>query len=141
MADDDSNGNTTALAIKPDYIEKHERNRTELEAEITEIVNEVLESDIRLENTPEVREALRDYVRVEFLFSIKIGNAIKNNGEVTTADERMIRSLAKIKENLRDEVWQQVKASPGKDRSINITREQITKKIIKAQRAVDVLDK
>jgi hypothetical protein len=128
---------STALAIKPDYIEKHDRNQTKLEQEITKIVDEVIHSDIRLENTPEVREALRDYVRVEIIFSMKIAQAVKNIESITTADERMIRAAAKIKMDLRNELWQNVRGEPGKDRTMNITRELINRKVIKAKKDVD----
>jgi hypothetical protein len=128
---------STALAIKPDHIEKHDRNKTELEQEITKIVDEVIHSDLRLENTPEVREALRDYVRVEIIFSMKIAQAVKNIESITTADERMIRAAAKIKMDLRNELWQNVRGEPGKDRTMNITRELINRKVIKAKKEVD----
>jgi hypothetical protein len=130
---------STALAIKPDHIEKHDRNKTELEQEITKIVDEVIHSDLRLENTPEVREALRDYVRVEIIFSMKIAQAVKNIESITTADERMIRAAAKIKMDLRNELWQNVRGEPGKDRTMNITRELINRKVIKAKKEVDPL--
>ena len=130
---------TTAIIIKPDYIEKHKYNQSDLEAEITKVVDDVVHSDIRLENTPEVREAIRDYVRIEMLFAIKIDRAIAKPESIDSADERMIRSLAKIKMDLRGELWQNVRGQPGKDRSMNITREVISKKIIKAQQEVDPL--
>jgi len=139
MAKDLTKDQTLALAIRQDHIEKHKFNQSELEQMITEIVDEVIHDDIRLETTPEVREALRDYIRIEILFSRKIDSAINNPDSIESSDERMIRSCAKIKMDLRNEIWQNVRAEPGKDRSINVTRELIQSKVIKAKKEVDAL--
>ena len=134
-----SKDETTAIIVKPDYIEKHRFNDAEIEKTIIEIVDDVIHGDIRLENTPEVREALRDYVRIEILFAVKVDAAIKDPSNIESSDERMIRSCAKIKMDLRNELWQNVRAQPGKDRVINVTRELIQSKVIKAAKEVDPL--
>jgi hypothetical protein len=68
---------------------------------------------------------------------MKIAQAVKNIESITTADERMIRAAAKIKMDLRNELWQNVRGEPGKDRTMNITRELINRKVIKAKKDVD----
>jgi len=123
--------------LNPDCIEKHRFNKTELEREITAIVNEVIKTDIRLNDTPEVREAIRDYVRIEFIFARKIEQAVNKPDSITTADERMIRSAAKLKQDGRDEIWGQVKSKPGQEREMELVRESVSKKVIKAGKEVD----
>jgi hypothetical protein len=39
--------------------------------------------------------------------------------------------------DLRNELWQNVRGEPGKDRTMNITRELINRKVIKAKKDVD----
>jgi len=145
MSDDESidiSDKTEAIiVINPDTIEKHKYNQTELEHEITDMVNQVIKQDLRLNDTPEVREALRDYVRIEIILALKIEQAVKHPDSITTADERMIRSAAKLKMDGRDEIWGQVKSKPGQEREIGLVRERIGKTIIKAGKEVDPLDK
>ena len=144
MSDDESidiYDTTGAITvINPDTIEKHKYNQTELEHEITDMVNQVIKQDLRLNDTPEVREALRDYVRIEIILALKIEQAVKHPDSITTADERMIRSAAKLKMDGRDEIWGQVKSKPGQEREIGLVRERIGKTIIKAGKEVDPLD-
>jgi hypothetical protein len=140
MTDDDE-GSSEAIVVRSDYIEKHEYGDEKLEKAITEIVNHAIESDIRLEDTPENRQALRDYVRMEILLALKFQEAANKPASITTADERMIRSLFKLKLDGRDELYGDVKGEPGKERFMSDVREQVKKKVIQAKKKVDPLDK
>lgn len=141
MTDDDDGSSSQAIVVRSDYLEKHKFCDVEIEKTITEIVEDAIRSDIRLEDTPENRQALRDYVRMEILLALKFKEAVNKPEKITTADERMIRSLFKLKLDGRDELYSDVKGEPGKERFMSEVREQVQKKVIKAKRKVDPLGK
>lgn len=141
MTEDDEGSSSEAIAIRSDVIEQHKYGDSKLESVITEIVDEAIASDVRIGNTPENRQALRDYVRMEILLALKFEAAATKPDSITTADERMLRSLFKLKLDGRQEIWGDVKGDPGKERFLEDVREQVQKKVIKAQRKVDPLDK
>ena len=131
---------TKLTVITSDVLESHNHGDEELEKEISKIVDEAIQADVRISNTPETREALRDYVRMEIILSMKFQDAVNNPGSITTADERMIRSAVKMKMDIRDELFKDVKGKPGKEIEVGLVREQVQKRVIKAQRPVDILD-
>ena len=131
---------TKLTVITSDTLEKHKHGDKELEKEITLIVNEAIQADIRISDTPETREALRDYIRMEIILAMKFQDAVKHPGSITTADERMIRSAVKMKMDIRNELFKDVKGKPGKEIEVGLVREQVQKRIVKAQRTVDILE-
>lgn len=141
MTEDDDGSSSKAIVVRSNVIEKHEYGDSKLEKVITGIIDEAITSDIRIGDTPENRQALRDYVRMEILLALKFQEAATKPESITTADERMVRSLFKLKMDGRHEIWGDVKGEPGKERFLEDVREQVQQKVIKAQRKVDPLDK
>ena len=135
-----------AIIVTSDVIERNLNNRdygdTKLEKIISEIVTEMIQTDVRLSETPETREALRDYVRMEIILSMKFKDAVLHPDKITTADERMIRSAVKMKMDIRREIYEDVKGKPGKEREMGVIREHLEDrmKVIKAGTDVDILD-
>jgi hypothetical protein len=127
------------VVVKSDIIESHGHGDVGLEKVVSGIVTDVIQADMRLSDTPETREALRDYVRMEIILAMKFKNAIKKPGSISSADERMIRSAVKMKMDIRQEVYKDVKGDPGKEREVGEVRELVAKKVIKAGKGVDPL--
>ena len=140
MTEEDEGSSSKAIVVRSDVI-KHKHGDVELDKEISDIVQGIIQSDIRIADTSENREALRDYVRMEIILALKFKEAVNKPELLTAADERMIRSAVKMKMDLRDEVYDDVKGDPSKEKFIGDVREQVKKKIIKAQTKVDILDK
>lgn len=128
-----------AIVVKSDIIESHSYGDREIETRISNIVSDVILADMRLSDTPETREALRDYVRMEIILSEKFKDAVNNPSDITSADERMIRSTVKMKMDIRQEVYKDVKGDPGKEREVGVIRELVAKKVINAGNEVDPL--
>lgn len=125
--------------IASDIIEKHNYGDRDLENVVSDIVSKTIQADIRLSNTPETREALRDYIRMEILLSLKFKDAVLHPDSIDGADERMIRSAVKMKMDIRQEVYKDIKGDPGKEREIGEVRELVARKVIEAGNEVDVL--
>lgn len=131
---------TKAIVVKSDVLEKHKYGDRELEKVVTNLVNEIIQIDVRISDTPETREALRDYIRMEFILAKKFQAAIKNPDSIDGADERMIRSAVKMKMDIRDEIWKDVKGKPGKEREMGLVREKVSERVVKAAKEVDIFE-
>lgn len=141
MTDDDDDTPSEAIVVSPEKMFTHKFGGTEVEQTIKKIVTEAIRMDIRLDDTPETREALKDYVRMEIILALKFAQVVESPGSTTSGDERMIRSTAKLKMDIRKELYFDVKGEPGKEKFVSNVRELIEKKVIKAQRELDPLDK
>ena len=128
-----------AIVVRSDIIEGHGHGDVAIEKKVSDIVSDVIQADMRLSDTPETREALRDYVRMEIILAMKFQGAINNPNDITSSDERMIRSAVKMKMDIRQEVYKDVKGDPGKEREVGEIRELVSRKVIKAGKEVDIL--
>jgi len=125
--------------VSSNILEKHGYGDKNIEKAISEIVDDIIQADVRISNTPETRQALRNNVRMEIILSLKCEKAIKRPDSITTADERMIRSAVKMSMDLMSYVYDDVKGKPGKEIEIGLVREQVKKRVIKATKDVDIL--
>ena len=131
---------TKLTVVSSTVLETHDYGDRKLEDIISDIVSETILADVRISNTPETREALRDYVRMEIVLAMKFAEAIAHPNDITAADERMIRSAVKMKMDIRIEIYKDVKGKPGKEIEVGQVRELIKSRIVKSQRKVDILE-
>ena len=118
---DEEDGTTEALSTEVidvcDVLGYHGSD-PKIEEKVTEAVKRILISDYRLAQADiETIDALRDYVRIEALFSEAFQRFMSKKDDAQT--ERMLRALIIQKTSLRKEIWEPLKDKKGRDEELD----------------------